>query len=313
MPHEVVAEVVRSELVEGRHRGSVIALDGDGNIALSLGEPELPMYPRSANKPLQAAAMLRCGLDLEGELLALAAASHSGEEFHLDGVRRILGHVGLTDDALQTPAEWPLDELARIAYARQGFEPTPIAMNCSGKHAAMLATCAAQGWPTDTYLDPAHPLQTAIHDHIVKLAGEPVAHTGVDGCGAPLYSITLVGLARAFRWLALAEPGSPERQVVEAIQTYPEFTSGTTRDEARLIRALPGLFGKAGAEGVYAVAFDDGRTIALKIEDGASRARLVVMAAALRHLGVDHPVLDEVGTFVVTGGGRPVGEIRATF
>lgn len=311
MPPQIVAEVVRSELVESVHHGSVVVLDRDGAVSLSIGETDLPMYPRSSNKPAQAAAMVRLGLPLDGELLALAASSHSGEDFHLKGTQRILAAADLDESALQNTPGWPLDELARLAYIRRGNDQTALAGDCSGKHAAMLVTCTVNGWPTDTYRDPQHPLQRAIAATLAELAGEPVTHTGVDGCGAPLFALTLTGLARAFRSLALADTGSAQRQVVDAIQAHPEWTSGTTRDEARLIRAVPGLFGKGGAEGVYAVALDDGRVAALKIADGQSRARPVVMAAALRRLGVDHPVLDELGHAPVLGHGEPVGEVRA--
>jgi L-asparaginase II len=188
---------------------------------------------------------------------------------------------------------------------------TSLAADCSGKHAGMLVTCAVSGWPLDSYRDPEHPLQVAIAEKLAKLAGEPVAHTGVDGCGAPLFALTLTGLARAFRALATAEPGSPERRVAQAIQSHPEWTSGTRRDESQLIRGVPGLFGKGGAEGVYAVALDDGRAVAMKIADGQPRARPVVMAAALRRLGLKEPVLDELTYAPVLGHGEPVGEIRA--
>ena len=120
------------------------------------------MLPRSCNKPLQALGMLEAGLDLDGELLALACASHSGEPFHVEGVRRILAGAGLDEDALQTPPDYPLDDEAREELIRRGERKAPILMNCSGKHAAMLATCVANGWPTATYLDPDHPLQQAI-------------------------------------------------------------------------------------------------------------------------------------------------------
>ena len=298
-------------MVESIHHGSVVVLDRDGSLALSIGETDAPMYPRSSNKPIQAAAMVRLGLPIDGELLALAASSHSGEEFHLKGTQRILATADLDESALQNTPGWPIDELARLAYIRRGNEQSALAGDCSGKHAAMLVTAAVNGWPIDTYRDPAHPMQQAIAATLTELAGEPIAGTGVDGCGAPLFSVTLTGLARAFRALALAEPGSAGRQVVDAIQAHPEWTSGTTRDEAKLIRAVPGLFGKGGAEGVYAVALDDGRAAALKIADGQSRARPVVMAAALRRLGIDHPVLDELGHAPVLGHGEPVGEIRA--
>jgi L-asparaginase II len=310
VPPEIVAEAVRSGMVESIHHGSVIALNRDGTVALAVGETDVPMYPRSANKPGQAAAMVRHGLPLDGELLALAAASHSGEDYHLKGAQRILAAADLDESALQNTPGWPIDEVARLAFIRRGHEPSSLADNCSGKHAAMLVTCTINGWPTDSYRDPEHPLQAAIAAELGRLAGEPVVHTGMDGCGAPLFALTLTGLARGFRSLALAELGSPERQVVEAIQAHPEWTSGTTRDEAKLIRAVPGLFGKAGAEGVYAVALDDGRAVALKIADGQARARPVVMAAALRRLGLEHPVLEELSHAPVLGHGEPVGEIR---
>jgi L-asparaginase II len=310
VPPEIVAEAVRSGMVESIHHGSVIALNRDGTVALAVGETDVPMYPRSANKPGQAAAMVRHGLPLDGELLALAAASHSGEDYHLKGAQRILAAADLDESALQNTPGWPIDEVARLAFIRRGHEPSSLADNCSGKHAAMLVTCTINGWPTDSYRDPEHPLQAAIAAELGRLAGEPVVHTGMDGCGAPLFALTLTGLARGFRSLALAELGSPERQVVDAIQAHPEWTSGTTRDEAKLIRAVPGLFGKAGAEGVYAVALDDGRAVALKIADGQARARPVVMAAALRRLGLEHPVLEELSHAPVLGHGEPVGEIR---
>lgn len=308
---EVVAEVVRSGLVESRHHGSVIALDADGVAVLAIGDTATPMYPRSTNKPGQAAAMVRLGLPLDGELLALAAASHSGEDFHLRGTRRILASADLDESLLQNTPGWPVDEIAMVAYARQGRDRSSIAADCSGKHAAMLVTCTVKRWPTEDYLSPEHPLQQAIRVTIAELAGEPVAHVGVDGCGAPLFALTLTGVARMYRSLALGAAGSAERRVVEAIQEHPQWTSGTTRHEARLIRSISGLFAKVGAEGVYAAALDDGRAVALKISDGGHRAAPVVMAAVLRHLGVDHPVLVDLGRTPVLGGGEPVGEIRA--
>jgi L-asparaginase II len=308
---EVVAEVVRSGLVESRHHGSVVAVDADGLVVLSVGDTDTLMYPRSSNKPGQAAAMVKHGLPLDGELLALAAASHSGEDFHIRGTRRILASADLDESLLQNTPGWPLDEIAMVAYARQGLDRSSIAADCSGKHAAMLVTCTVNRWPTDDYLLPEHPLQQAIRITIAELAGESVTHVGVDGCGAPLFALTLTGVAHMYRSLAVGAPGSAERRVVEAIQKHPQWTSGTTRHEVRLIRSIDGLFAKVGAEGVYAAALDDGRAVALKIADGAHRAAPVVMAAALRRLGVDHPVLGDLGRAPVLGHGGPVGEIRA--
>ncbi len=145
------------------------------------------MFPRSASKPLQAAAMVELGLDLDGELLALAAASHSGEPFHLDGVRRILAGAGLDVDALPYPARGAVrPSRPRRPGCGPATSPEPLTMNCSGKHAAMLATCVVNGWDVATYLDPEHPLQVALRAALERYAGEPVPPTGVDGCGAPL-------------------------------------------------------------------------------------------------------------------------------
>ena len=276
-----------------------------------------PIFPRSSNKPLQAAAMVRCGLDLDGKLLALAAASHSGEDFHVTGVREILAGAGLTTGALQCPPDLPLDEQARNAMIRAGHPPDRVHMNCSGKHAAMLATCVAAGWPTATYRDPAHPLQAEIRRTVERLAGEPVTATGVDGCGAPLLALSVSGVARAFRSIVLSDQGSPERAVADAMRMYPDWTSGTTRPERALMEAVPGLLLKSGAEGVEGFALADGRAGAFKLEDGAARARPPVTVALLRALGaaaepgVDAAALDRIALVEVRGGGERVGEIRA--
>jgi L-asparaginase II len=165
------------------------------------------------------------------------------------------------------------------------------------------------GWPTGSYLDPQHPLQQAIRSTAEDLAGQQVAATGVDGCGAPLFALTLAGLARAFRTLVLAAPGTPERRVADAMRAYPAWTSGTSRDERKLMDAVPGLLVKGGAEGVDAFALSDGRAGAVKVDDGAHRARTPVTVAALRLLGVTVP--DELATAPVIGGQAEVGVIRA--
>jgi L-asparaginase II len=305
----VLAEVVRSGFVESVHRGATVALAADGSIALRTGRIDIPIFPRSSNKPMQAVGMLRRGLDLDGELLALAAASHSGEDFHVEGVRQILAAARLSEDALQCPASWPLDEPTAHALIARGEAKSRIRMNCSGKHAAMLVTCVRNGWPTENYRDPDHPLQQAIRQAVEELAGERVAATGVDGCGAPVLALTLHGLARALRSLVLAAPGTPERRVADAMRAYPAWTSGTARDETKLMTAIPGLLLKGGAEGVDAFALADGRAGAVKIDDGASRARTPVTASVLRRLGAVVP--DECITVPVTGGDATVGAVRS--
>jgi L-asparaginase II len=318
--HPVLAQVIRSGFAESAHRGSIAVTGPDGSVLHRAGAVDEPMFPRSSNKPMQAVAMLRCGLDLDGELLALAAASHSGEDFHVTGARKILAGAGLTEDALQCPPDLPLDEDARAAVLLAGGQPGRLYMNCSGKHAAMLATCVAAGWDTTTYTDPGHPLQAEIKRTIERLAAEPVTAVGVDGCGAPLFAISLAGLARAFGALVRAEPGSPERRVADAMRANPWWTSGTSRPDSRLVRAVPGLLLKSGAEGVEGLALADGRAAALKVDDGdgARRTRIAVTVALLRAIGAadapgtDRAVLDDLARPPVYGGGRVVGEVRVT-
>jgi L-asparaginase II len=306
----VLAHVVRSGFVEGAHHGTAVALGASGTPVLTAGDPTRPVFARSSMKPLQAAAMLHAGLELDGPLLALAAASHSGERYHLDGVRRILAGVELGPEHLGNVPDLPLDDEDRVAWRAAGRSPEPLAMNCSGKHAAMLATCRANDWPVESYLEPGHPAQRAIRETVENLAGEQVATIGVDGCGAPLLAISLTGLARAFARIATAAPGTAEGRVADAIRRHPEWLGGTGRDVTELVRAVPGLIAKDGAEGVYAAALPDGRAAALKIADGASRARPVVMAALLRRLGVTGEALDRFATAPVLGGGHEVGQVE---
>ncbi|MGO9164212.1 MAG: asparaginase [Streptosporangiaceae bacterium] len=314
----MLATVVRSGFNESWHRGILAALAADGTVIAAAGAAAQPMFPRSSNKPMQAVAMLRCGLELDGKLLALAAASHSGEDFHVSGVREILAAAGLSESDLQCPPDRPLDEQAQQQMLREGQPPDRVHMNCSGKHAAMLATCVAAGWPTRSYRDPAHPLQQQIRGTVAELAGEPVTAVGVDGCGAPLMAISVTGLARAFRAILLAGPGTPERRVADAMRAHPEWTSGTWRPERALMAAVPGLLLKSGAEGVEGFALADGRAGAFKIEDGAARARPAITVALLRALGAadgpgaDKAALDSAGHVPVTGGGEEVGDIRVT-
>ncbi|MEU6175045.1 asparaginase [Streptantibioticus parmotrematis] len=309
----VLAEVVRSGFTEGRHRGSLVLLDADGGVRLALGEVSAPVFPRSSNKPMQADALLRAGLDLDGELLALAAASHSGETFHLEGVRKILAGAGLTEDALLTPPDLPLDHEEAEAWLRSGGRRERVLMNCSGKHAAMLAVCVRNGWPLDSYLDPGHPVQQLVLEVVREVSGEPVDTVGVDGCGAPLMALSLTGLARAFRSYVLADPGTTPRAVADAMRAHPEYVAGTRRPDTWLMRAVPGALSKMGAEAVQAVALPDGRALAFKIEDGGGRALGPVLARALRMTGVEGEVVDRIGDAPLLGGGVRVGEVRAAF
>ncbi len=304
----ILVEVVRNGLVESVHRARVAVTGPDGALLGAIGAVAAQIYPRSALKPLQAVAMVGDGLDLPDDLLALVAASHSGERIHLDGTRRILDTAGLTQEALQTPLDWPVDELAKIEQIRAGADRSRIFMNCSGKHAGMLATAVHNGWSVDDYRDPTHPVQLSASDRIAELSGESPSTIAVDGCGAPAFAISLTALARSFGRLAAASSG-PERRIADAIRTHPEMTSGTRRDEYQLHRAIPGLLTKAGAEAVQAVGLPDGRGVAIKISDGTPRARAVVTAAVLLQLGFEHPTLDAQSSVPVLGHGEPVGAI----
>jgi L-asparaginase II len=305
-----VAYVLRGDLVESVHHGHLVAVDGRGARALTVGDPDITFFPRSSLKPVQAVAMLRAGLDLSGELLALAAASHGGEPAHLDGVQRILDGAGLGVDDLHNTPDLPLDPQAGACWRAAERPPSPLAQNCSGKHAAMLATCRAAGWDTSGYRESGHPLQRAVRATVVDLTGVPVAHTAVDGCGAPLFSSTPAGLARAFARIAVAAPDTPEGRVGTALRDHPWWVAGTDRDVVRLAAAVPGLIAKDGAEGVFAAALPDGRAVALKILDGAGRPVRAVVAAALTALGVDEPGLAAAGHTAVLGHGEPVGRVE---
>lgn len=306
-----LAYVEREGIVESVHLGTLAVLDGDR--LTGRGDPDVPFLPRSALKPVQAVALLRAGLDLDGELLALACASHSGEPGHVDGVRRILDGAGLTEDDLDNTPDLPLDVQAGAAARATGTAPAPVLQNCSGKHAAMLATCVAAGWPTTGYREPDHPLQRLIHDTIADLTGVTPFTTTVDGCGAPLFGSTPAGLARAFARIAVAAPAAPEGRVAAAMRTHPWWVGGTGRPVTRLAQAVPGLIAKDGAEGVLAAALPDGRAFAVTVLDGSPRPLPVLAAAVLEGWGAATEALPAATRVDVLGHGRPVGVVRPAF
>lgn len=306
-----LAEVVRSGFVESRHRGSVVVLDASGAVVAAAGDVTAPVFPRSANKPLQAVGMLRAGLSLADPAdLALVCASHWGQEMHVTRVREMLRRAGLPESALQCPPALPLDDAARAAVLAGGGGPIPVQMNCSGKHTGMLLTCLAAGWPVETYRDPEHPLQQEVRAAFESATGGPVAAVGVDGCGAPLFAATLTGLATAFLRLVTAAAGTVERTVADAMRAHPELVAGTGAPDTLLMAGVPTLLAKGGAEAVAAVAVPGTGAVTLKIDDGAARARTPVLVSALRRLGLAAPVLDELAETPVLGGGLPVGTVR---
>lgn len=310
--HVPLAHVVRGAIIESVHYGSVVVLAADGDVEFQVGDVQAAFYPRSALKPVQAVGLLRAGLPLDGELLALTAASHSGEDRHLAAARRILAAAGFGEDDLRNQPDLPYGVAEREEWLRRGLGPGRLAQNCSGKHAAMLLTASLHGWSLEDYLDPGHPVQRAIAEAVVDLTGQPSAGVTVDGCGAPLFAVSLHGLTRAVARLVTAVPDSSEGRVARAMREHPEMASGTGRDVARLMRAIPGLLAKDGFEGVQVAALPDGRAVGVKIADGADRARMPVTAAALARCGVDPAVLAAFARTPVIGGGATVGSLHAT-
>jgi L-asparaginase II len=308
-----LAVTTRNGHDESVHYGAVVALESDGSVAFALGDAGAVVFPRSSTKPIQATAMVASGLSLPPRLLALVCASHDGRAEHLSTAKEILATAGLTEDALGNTADYPLDPDAQDAAIRAGGVKTALQMNCSGKHSGMLATCVHNGWDLESYLHVDHPLQQRITEMVPQLAGEEASFIGVDGCGAPAHALSLTGLARAFHSVALAPSSGAAGQVATAIRQQPEMLGGPTRDITLLIQGVPGLMGKDGAEGVFAIALPDGRAIALKISDGANRARPPVMKFALQALGVDVSAVDpRAFDSVIFGHGKPVGSVRVT-
>lgn len=306
MSDAVLAEYIRDGIVESVHRGYLLALNADGSINLALGDTNKPIFPRSTIKSIQGAAMVRAGLKLEPRLLALGCSSHSGSAVHLAAVREILALAKLDESALQCMLDKPLGDAERREWGER--DATRISMNCSGKHAAMLLTCVTNNWPIANYLDPAHPLQIAIKSELESLAGELIILNSTDGCGAPLFLLTLSGLARAIRAITISSDANYQ-SVMAASRAFPEMVAGAGRLTTQIIEAVPGLYMKDGAEAVVVASMPDGRTLIFKVSDGSLRPIRVLVHAGLQRLGINNPYEPEN----VFGGDRVIGAIRATF
>jgi L-asparaginase II len=343
--HAALAVASRDGLAESVHYGSVIATAPDGSTLAAAGDPLAPFYPRSSLKPLQAVAMVRAGLSIPSDLLALTAASHSGAVRHRNGVLRILELHGLAPRDLENSTDLPYGVSEREAWLRSGGHATQVTQNCSGKHASMAATCVINGWPVKGYLDPSHPLQQLVASTVTELTGEEPLAVSTDGCGTPLFGLTLRGMALAFGRIASASnaaasaatgtakgagtpdggtsdacisdavgypPLTAEAAVGLAMRQHPDMVAGERRDVTELMRLAPGLVAKDGFEGVQLVGLPDGRGIAVKISDGGDRARMPVTVRVLEALGVDTWLLAGIGTAPVLGGGYEVGLLQAT-
>jgi L-asparaginase II len=309
----VLVEVRRSGFLESVHRGSLVVLDADGSVAFAAGAVDRPVLPRSSNKPVQATALLAAGWQpRSAEDLAIGAGSHNGEDGHRELAAAMLSAAGLGPDHLGCPPALPQHEPTKAAWLVEDRKPDRLAMNCSGKHAAMLAACVAAGWPTAGYLDRNHPLQQAIEARLAEAAGEPVTTVVVDGCGAPQHALSLAGLARGVLSLIQAPEGTRDRSVADAMRAHPWLVAGTGREDTELMTAIPGLLVKGGADGVHVAALPGRGAVALKLDDGGDRGRTPALTAGLRRLGVPDEVLAPWAVTPLSGGDGVVGDVRAT-
>jgi len=299
----VLVEVWRGDAVESRHRGAAAVIDETGALLMSWGDVERPIYPRSAVKPLQALALLETGAAeayrVSDEEVALACASHNGEPAHVSLAGAWLARIGLGASNLECGAHPPLGRQASETLIAARQPPSPLHNNCSGKHTGMLTTARHLGEPIEGYVDADHPVQVRIRDLLSEMAGCDLedAPRGTDGCSIPTYAAPLRNLARAMSWFAAPDtlpPGRGEaaRRIAKALTTHPFTIAGSGRFDTQLIsRSNGAALVKTGAEGVYmgAVPARGGRPamgIALKIDDGATRASEVAMAGLLRYLDV---------------------------
>lgn len=298
------AELLRGGIVESRHRAIAAVTDPSGKLIDQLGSAKRVVYPRSAVKPLQTVAMRRAGLNLEGAALAITSASHHGTSLHTQLVLEVLNSVNLGVDALQCPTAWPGNLSARAKA--QG--PTRLFFNCSGKHAGFLAASKLAGFDTATYLDASNPLQLMVREVIEEFSGEHIVHSTIDGCGAPLHSLTVEGLARAFGKLAQTEP-----EIFAAMVENPAVIGDEGTADAILMREL-GVVSKLGAEGVLAVATKTGYGLAIKIADGAHRPSAPILLGLMRrHELISQSEFERVFALVapqVLGGDQEIGQLR---
>lgn len=278
-----LATIDRNGLLESRHIGAFVVIDASGAVLESGGDIDAIVFPRSTLKPLQAVALLRAGAELDGVDLVLSSASHCGSHRHTDAVESMLAHDGLSVNHLGCPPQWPLGVSDKAERLARGEAPQRVTMNCSGKHAAFLRTCVANGWDTSSYLDPAHPLQQKIKDVIEEFTGTTQLWPAVDGCGAPLYGMSLRALGTG---LARMSDGTDAdaTKLVNAIRENPWALDGPGRDNTRVIEET-GAIAKIGAEGVL-LAARDGIAVVIKCLDGSQRPNTAVAVTLLERHGV---------------------------
>lgn len=330
MSNPVLVEVTRGNLVESRHRGVVIAVDGDGRTVFSLGETDSAVFPRSACKAMQALPLMESGAaDAYGfgnRELALACSSHSGEPEHVELAAKMLAAAGRDVSALECGAHWSSDQKTLIGQARSLEAPTALHNNCSGKHSGFICACCHSGTEVKGYVGYDHPLQREIRGAMESLTGAILAkdNCGVDGCSIPTYAVPLKGLAHGFAKMATgvgleAERARASKRLIEACMAEPFYVAGTKRACTRLMKTAPGrIFAKTGAEGVFCAAIPEkGMAIALKCEDGTTRAAEAMVAATLARFFRDEPELHaalmaQANHSMHNWNGIHVGDVRVT-
>lgn len=323
----MIVEVTRGDLVESVHHVAGAACTPRGDVVFSTGDITSPVFLRSTAKPFIAAAAIAAGVreafDLDMREIAVMAASHTGEPYHVEAASSILRKIGLDESALQCGSHLPYDEGAAAQLLARGGKPTPISNNCSGKHAGILALCRVLGCDTESYLEPTNPAQRAILAFCARMSDDDPETwpTAADGCGIPVYATSLRKAAMAFaRFAALTELDPQDAMALlvvrDAMVSYPSYVSGTGTFDTALMAAAGGRVAcKMGAEGVHGVAvIPAGVGFASKVLDGASRARAPVTMAALRELGSPVAGATQLQAFarpnVYNRAGRVVGEIR---
>jgi len=301
-----LATLTRAGIVESRHHGLICLTDPDGKLVTEHGNSRKLIYPRSAVKPLQALAMRRAGLILSGAQLAMSSASHQGSAFHTEIVSSILSDAGLSENDLMCPVAWP----GNLAARSQAAIETKLAFNCSGKHAAFLATCVINGWDTKTYLEPGHPLQQLIFEVIEEFSEERISHSTVDGCGAPLHAMSLQGLARSIGKFAKTEIA-----IRDAMLTNPWVVDDHGSSDTLVMEQ--GMLAKIGAEGVFVIGLASGHGVAVKVADGSFRpAGLAAITLLQRHGLIDQKVFEELSIKLGTsslGGPKVLGSLEISF
>lgn len=330
MTNPVLVEVLRGAVVESAHRGAVSVFDGDGRKVWEIGDTARAVFPRSAVKAIQALPFVESGAaDAYGfgeRELALACASHSGEPAHTELAQAMLAKAGLDPSALECGTHWPSSQPATVALARSIGSPSALHNNCSGKHSGFLCTCAHSGIDHHGYVKAGHALQEMVREAMENVTGaaHDAAHRGTDGCSIPTYAVPLENFARGFARMATgnglsARRAKAARRLMSACMAEPFLVSGTDRADLALMNAAPGrIFAKVGAEGVYCAALPElGLGIALKCDDGASRAAETMIAAVLAKLlakdeAVAAKLTDQANPVLKNWNGIEVASLRPT-